>query len=143
MPSVVGLQKSGKIAIGKTAKRNQAKDPNNTIVEIKRKMGENVTVPLGQSRYAPQEISAMLLQKIKELAESELGEEVTGVVITCPAYFQDPQRAATKEAGQIAGFECFEGDQRADGGRLRLRRHTRYIDGRKAVYRLRPWRRYV
>jgi molecular chaperone DnaK len=108
MPSVVGLQRNGKIAVGKTAKRNQARAPQNTIIEIKREMGKKTTVPLGDRQFTPQEISAMLLKKIKECAEAELGEEVTGVVITCPAYFKDPQRAATKEAGQIAGLNVLK-----------------------------------
>jgi molecular chaperone DnaK len=105
LPSVVGLQKNGKIAVGKTAKRNQAKFPHNTIVEVKRKMGTNEKVSLGEKSFTPQEISAMILRRIKELAEAELGESVTGAVISCPAYFKDPQRQATKEAGQIAGLE--------------------------------------
>jgi len=108
MPSVVGIQKNGKIAAGKIAKHNQAKYPQDTIVEIKRRMGEKVTVPLGGKQSTPQEISAMLLTKIKELAEAELGEEIEGVVISCPAYFKDPQRAATKEAGQLAGLNVMQ-----------------------------------
>jgi molecular chaperone DnaK len=115
LPSVVGLQRSGKIAVGKVAKRNQAKSPQNTIVEVKRKMGamdevrkEPVKVALGEKWFLPQEISAMILKRIKECAEEELGEPVTGVVITCPAYFKDPQRAATKEAGQIAGLNVLK-----------------------------------
>ena len=108
MPSVVGLQKNGKIAVGKTAKRNQARAPQNTIVEVKRKMGEKVKVALGEQQFTPQEISAMLLKKIKECAEAELGEPVEGAVITCPAYFKDPHRAATKEAGQIAGLKVLK-----------------------------------
>lgn len=108
LPSVVSLPKNGKIAVGWPAKRNQAKAPQNTIVEVKRKMGEKGTVALGEQQFTPQEISAMLLKTIKECAETELGEEITGVVITCPAYFKDPQKAATKEAGQIAGLKVLK-----------------------------------
>jgi len=118
LPSVVGLQKNGKIAVGKVAKRNQARAPQNTIVEVKRKMGameklsdgseRPVTVALGEQRFLPQQISAMILKKIKESAEAELGEEVTGVVITCPVSFTESQRAATKEAGQIAGLNVLK-----------------------------------
>src|SRR5205085_341173 len=105
LPSVVGLQKSGKIAVGKTAKRNQAKYPQDTIVEIKRKMGENVAVRLGDKTFKPQEISAMILRKIIEETESELGEEVTGAVISCPVYFKEPARQAIQEAGELAGLK--------------------------------------
>lgn len=104
LPSVVGVQKNGKIVVGRIAKRNQEKNPQDTIVEVKRKMGEKVKVRLGQQEFSPQEISAMILKKIKELVEAELGEPVTGAVITCPAYFKDPARHATKEAGEIAGL---------------------------------------
>ena len=104
MPSVVGLQANGRIAIGPTAKRNQARFPQDTIVEVKRDMGEKKQVPLGDRTYTPQEISAMILHHVKELAEAELGEPVTGAVISCPAYFQNPARQATHEAGQIAGL---------------------------------------
>ncbi len=104
MPSVVSVQKSGKIAIGRVAKRNQAKNPQDTVVEVKRLMGEARQVRLGQKEFSPQELSAMILKKLGELAEAELGEEVEGAVITCPAYFKDPQRAATREAGEISGL---------------------------------------
>jgi molecular chaperone DnaK len=105
LPSVVGLQKNGKIAVGKVAKRNQPKSPQDTVVEVKRLMGSGQTVRLGDKTFTPQELSAMILRRIKELAEAELGEPVTGAVITCPAYFTDPQRGATKEAGEIAGLK--------------------------------------
>jgi molecular chaperone DnaK len=108
MPSVVGLQKNGNVAVGKVAKANQARDPRNTIVEVKRLMGEDVTLALGKEQRSPQEISAMFLRSIKELAEAELGEPVTGAVIACPAHFKDPQRAATEEAGRIAGLKVLK-----------------------------------
>jgi molecular chaperone DnaK len=108
LPSVVGVQKSGKIAIGWTAKRNQARFPTNTIVEVKRKMGGVDTVKLGDKQYSAQEVSAMILSQIKKLAEAELGEPVTGAVISCPAYFMDPARAATKEAAELAGLKVLK-----------------------------------
>src|SRR5258708_11637523 len=97
LPSVVSLLKSGKIAIGWTAKRNQATAPHNTIIEVKRKMGKDAEVPLGEKTFSPQALSAMILTRIKELAAEQLGETITGVVISCPAYFKDPARAATKQ----------------------------------------------
>jgi molecular chaperone DnaK len=105
LPSVVGLQKNGKIAIGWTAKRNQAKYPTNTIVEVKRKMGTTDPIHLGERTFTAPDISAMILDQIKKLAESDLGEPVTGAVISCPAYFKDPARAATKQAAEIAGLK--------------------------------------
>jgi molecular chaperone DnaK len=105
MPSVVGLQKNGKIAIGLTAKRNQARFPTNTIIEVKRKMGGTEDIHLGDRTFKAPEISAMILDQIKKLAESDLGEPVTGAVISCPAYFMDPARAATKQAAEIAGLK--------------------------------------
>ena len=104
-PSVVSRQRGGKIAIGWTAKRNQIAAPHNTVVEVKRLMGDpDAKIKLGDKEFTPQDISSMILRRIKELAEEELGEEITGVVISCPAYFKDPARAATKEAGQLAGL---------------------------------------
>jgi molecular chaperone DnaK len=105
LPSVVGLQKNGKIAIGWTAKRNQARFPTNTIVEVKRKMGGTEDIRLGDRTFKAPDISAMILDQIKKLAESDLGEPVTGAVISCPAYFMDPARAATKQAAEIAGLK--------------------------------------
>lgn len=105
LPSVVGVDSRGRVVIGYRAKRNQADNPQDTVVEIKRKMGQKgVSVSLGGKDYSPQEISAMILARIKELAEDELGEDVTGVVISCPAYFMDEPRHATKEAGELAGL---------------------------------------
>ncbi|MGD2088740.1 MAG: Hsp70 family protein [Candidatus Aminicenantes bacterium] len=103
MPSVVSVVRSGQVVVGWTAKRNQSKCPQDTVVEVKRKMGDKVKIPLGQKELSPQEISAMILKKIKEEAEKIVGE-ITGAVITCPAYFKEPKRKATEEAGQIAGI---------------------------------------
>ena len=89
----------------KLAKRQAVSNPENTISSIKRHMGENYTVDIQGKKYTPQEISAMILQKLKEDAESYLGEKVTQAVITVPAYFNDGQRQATKDAGKIAGLD--------------------------------------
>ena len=110
MPSVVRLQKSGKIFVGKSAKAGRADDPQNTLIEVKRKLGQgddqgrDLTFQLGDKAFKPQEISAMLLRQIKDSAEAELGEPITGVVLSCPACFDDLQRFTLKEAGQIAGL---------------------------------------
>lgn len=104
-PSVVGFSKTGERLVGQLAKRQAVSNPENTISSIKRHMGENYTVDIQGKKYTPQEISAMILQKLKEDAESYLGEKVTQAVITVPAYFNDAQRQATKDAGKIAGLD--------------------------------------
>ncbi|WP_304507504.1 molecular chaperone DnaK [Anaerotignum sp.] len=104
-PSVVGFAKNGERLVGETAKRQAITNPDNTISSIKRRMGENYKVNIEDKSYSPQEISAMILQKLKADAESYLGETVTEAVITVPAYFNDAQRQATKDAGRIAGLE--------------------------------------
>ncbi len=104
-PSVVGFAKNGERLIGETAKRQAITNPDNTISSIKRYMGENYKVNIEDKSYSPQEISAMILQKLKADAESYLGETVTEAVITVPAYFNDAQRQATKDAGRIAGLD--------------------------------------
>lgn len=104
-PSVVGFAKNGERLIGETAKRQAITNPENTISSIKREMGDNYKVNIGDKSYSPQEISAMILQKLKADAESYLGESVTEAVITVPAYFNDAQRQATKDAGKIAGLD--------------------------------------
>ncbi len=104
-PSVVGFAKNGERLIGETAKRQAITNPDNTISSIKRYMGENYKVNIEDKTYSPQEISAMILQKLKADAESYLGETVTEAVITVPAYFNDAQRQATKDAGRIAGLD--------------------------------------
>ncbi|MEW6610295.1 MAG: molecular chaperone DnaK [Patescibacteria group bacterium] len=126
-PSVVAVSKNGERFVGMTAKRQAVTNPKNTIYSVKRligrrfddpevqrsfktlpykivKSGEGVKVVMAEKEYSPQEISAMILQKIKADVEARLGEKVTEAVITCPAYFDDSQRKATKEAGEIAGF---------------------------------------
>ena len=104
-PSVVGFSKTAERLVGELAKRQAISNPENTVASIKRHMGESYTVKIEGKDYTPQEISAMILQKLKEDAESYLGEKVTQAVITVPAYFSDSQRQATKDAGKIAGLD--------------------------------------
>jgi molecular chaperone DnaK len=104
-PSVVAFAKNGERLVGQVAKRQAITNPDHTIISIKREMGTNFTVAIEGKKYTPQEISAMILQKLKSDAESYLGETVTQAVITVPAYFSDSQRQATKDAGKIAGLE--------------------------------------
>ena len=104
-PSVVAFTKSGERAVGEPAKRQAITNPDKTIISIKREMGTDHKVAIDDKKYSPQEISAMILQKLKADAESYLGETVTEAVITVPAYFNDSQRQATKDAGKIAGLE--------------------------------------
>ncbi|MDK2820904.1 MAG: molecular chaperone DnaK [Clostridia bacterium] len=104
-PSVVAFKKDGERIVGQAAKRQAITNPDRTIISIKRHMGTKHTVKIDDKEYTPQEISAMILQKLKADAESYLGEKVTQAVITVPAYFTDSQRQATKDAGRIAGLE--------------------------------------
>ncbi|MDD6395939.1 MAG: molecular chaperone DnaK [Firmicutes bacterium] len=104
-PSVVGFSKTGERMVGTVAKRQAITNPDRTISSIKREMGTNHTVSIDDKKYTPQEISAMILQKLKADAEAYLGEKVTSAVITVPAYFTDAQRQATKDAGKIAGLD--------------------------------------
>ena len=103
-PSVVGVSKTGDRLVGQVAKRQAVTNFDNTVISIKRHMGSDYKAQMGGKDYTPQEISAMILQKLKADAESYLGEKVTEAVITVPAYFTDAQRQATKDAGQIAGL---------------------------------------
>ncbi len=104
-PSVVGFSKSGERLVGQVAKRQAVQNPDRTIASIKRQMGTDYKVKIDDNSYTPQEISAMILSKLKADAESYLGDKVTEAVITVPAYFTDSQRQATKDAGKIAGLE--------------------------------------
>ncbi len=104
-PSVVGFKKDGERLVGNIAKRQAVTNPEGTVSSIKRHMGSDYKVTINGKSYTPQEISAMILQKLKTDAESYLGETVTEAVITVPAYFSDSQRQATKDAGKIAGLE--------------------------------------
>ncbi|MDY6286881.1 MAG: molecular chaperone DnaK [Lachnospiraceae bacterium] len=104
-PSVVAFTKTGERLVGSPAKRQAVTNADRTISSIKRKMGSDYKVNIDGKNYSPQEISAMILQKLKGDAEGYLGEKVTEAVITCPAYFNDAQRQATKDAGKIAGLD--------------------------------------
>ena len=103
-PSVVGFSKTGERMVGSLAKRQAVTNHDRTVTSIKRQMGTNYRLNIDGHKYTPQEISAMILQKLKRDAESYLGEPVTDAVITVPAYFTDAQRQATKDAGRIAGL---------------------------------------
>ncbi len=104
-PSVVAFSKNGERLVGQIAKRQAVTNPDHTIISIKRKMGTNEKVNIDGDSFSPQEISAMILQKLKTDAENYLGQKVTQAVITVPAYFSDSQRQATKDAGKIAGLD--------------------------------------
>ena len=103
-PSVVAFSKTGERMVGQVAKRQAVTNPDRTVISIKRHMGSDYKVTIDGKNYTPQEISAMILQKLKGDAEAYLGETVTEAVITVPAYFTDSQRQATKDAGKIAGL---------------------------------------
>ena len=104
-PSVVAFSKDGERMVGQVAKRQAVTNPDRTVSSIKREMGSDYKVSVDGRKYTPQEISAMILQKLKSDAEAYLGDTVTEAVITVPAYFTDSQRQATKDAGKIAGLD--------------------------------------
>ncbi|MEU8259563.1 molecular chaperone DnaK [Micromonospora sp. NPDC048999] len=103
-PSIVAFARNGEVLVGEVAKRQAVTNPDRTIRSVKREVGSNWTVDIDGKKYTPQEISARTLMKLKRDAEAYLGEQITDAVITVPAYFNDSQRQATKEAGEIAGF---------------------------------------
>ncbi len=105
LPSVVGLDVEGRLLVGKPARNQAALAPERTVRSIKRSMGQEMTVNLGEKTYSPQEISAIILRTLKQRAEREIGEAVTRAVITVPAYFSEQQRQATRQAGELAGLE--------------------------------------
>ena len=105
VPSVVAFTKDGQVLVGEPAKRQAISNPENTITAAKRKMGTNHIYKIGKKTYTPQQISAFILQKIKQDAEEFIGEKIEKAVITVPAYFDDNQRQATKDAGKIAGLD--------------------------------------
>ncbi len=105
LPSMVGLTEDGRLLVGKPARNQWVLAPDRTVKSIKRKMGEDVTVTLGDQKFRPQEISAMILRRLKEAAEADLKQPIAKAVITVPAYFNDSQRQATREAGELAGLE--------------------------------------
>lgn len=105
LPSVVGISDDGELLVGEPAKNQYVLRPERTVRSIKRRMGEFTRIPMGDKDYSPQEISAMILRRLKKIAEDYLGQAVNKAVITVPAYFSDAQRQATREAGEIAGLE--------------------------------------
>src|ERR1700736_5351145 len=104
-PSVVAFTKTGERLVGQLAKRQAVVNPDRTIASIKRKMGTDYRVKIDGKEYTPQEISAMILQKLVNDASAYLGDRITKAVVTVPAYFNDAQRQATKDAGKIAGLD--------------------------------------
>ena len=139
-PTVVAFAKNGEVLVGEVAKRQAVTNVDRTIRSVKRHMGTSWTKTVDGKDYTPQQISAFVLQKLKRDAEAYLGDEVTSAVITVPAYFNDAERQATKEAGQVAGPRGAAHHQRADGRRARLRPGQ----GRRPDDpRLRPGRRDV
>src|SRR3989344_7246297 len=104
-PSVIAFTKDGQVLVGEPAKRQAVSNPDRTFTAFKRKMGTDYKYKVGGKEYTPQQLSAFVLQKIKKDAEEFLGEKVEKAVITVPAYFDDNQRQATKDAGSIAGLE--------------------------------------
>ncbi|HDN79269.1 MAG TPA: heat-shock protein Hsp70, partial [Chloroflexi bacterium] len=105
IPSVVGLNEKGELLVGTPALNQFIFAPERTVRSIKRKMGTDEKVSLGDRLYTPQEISAFILRELKQIAEANLGEKVEKAVITVPAYFNDAQRQATRDAGEIAGLD--------------------------------------
>lgn len=105
MPSCVGIDKSGALLVGRPAVNQMLSDPGSTILSIKRRMGEDVKIPLGEKKFSPEEISSFILLELKKSAEKYLNKEVKKAVITVPAFFDDRQRKATKDAGALAGLD--------------------------------------
>jgi molecular chaperone DnaK (HSP70) len=105
LPSVVGLADDGALLVGQSARNQYVLYPERTVRSVKRRMGEDVRLSMGEQAYTPQELSALILRRLKQAAETELGQPVSKAVITVPAYFSDAQRQATRDAGQLAGLE--------------------------------------
>ncbi|MBK1704550.1 Hsp70 family protein [Halochromatium glycolicum] len=105
LPSIVGLADDGNLLVGQAARNQYALYPERTIRSVKRRMGEDVQLPMGEQSYSPQEVSALILKRLKRAAEEHLGASVGKAVITVPAYFSDAQRQATRDAGELAGLE--------------------------------------
>ncbi|MDI7250491.1 MAG: Hsp70 family protein, partial [Bacillota bacterium] len=105
LPSVVGLSPEGDLLVGHPARNQYVLYPERTIKSVKRVMGQDISLPLGDKRYTPPQISAFILERLKAIGASALGQDVRRAVITVPAYFTDGQRQATREAGELAGLE--------------------------------------
>jgi len=105
LPSMVGVADDGALLVGQTARNQYVLYPERTVRSVKRRMGEDVRLPMGEQQYTPQEISALILRRLKRAAEDHLGQPVAKAVITVPAYFSDAQRQATRDAGELAGLE--------------------------------------
>src|SRR5947209_16884441 len=105
LPSVVGLGPDGKLLVGRAARNQYVLAPERTVKSIKRRMGQDVKVKLGNQEYRPQEISALILRTLRDRAAQQIGGNAAKAVITVPAYFNDAQRQATREAGELAGLE--------------------------------------
>src|SRR2546430_5689449 len=125
LPSFVALSEDGKLLVGKAARNQWVVSPERTIKSIKRKMGQDIKVKLGDQEYRPQEISAMILRALKERAARQLGVPVRKAVITVPAYFNDAQRQATREAGELAGLGVVRILHEPTGASLTDRKSTR------------------
>ena len=108
LPSIVGITAEGQLLVGQNARRQYAAAPQRTVRSIKRQMGVDTRIPMGDKSYRPQDISALILRSLRQRAEAALGDEVNQAVITVPAYFTDAQRQATKEAGELAGLEVLQ-----------------------------------
>ena len=139
-PSVVAFSKTGEVLVGEVAKRQAITNPDRTIRSVKRQMGTNWSIDIDGKAYTPQEISARMLQKLKRDAEAYLGDTVTQAVVTVPAYFDDAQRQATKEAGEVAGLEVLRIINEPTAAALGLRARQ---GARPHHPRLRPRRRHV
>jgi molecular chaperone DnaK len=105
LPSVVGFSSDGQLLVGDAARNQALVAPERTVKSIKRKMGTDETIPIADREYSPQEISAMILRTLKDRAEQQLGHSISKAVITVPAYFNENQREATREAGELAGLD--------------------------------------
>ena len=105
LPSAVGIDQDGQVIVGTPALNQAILFPDHTILSVKRRMGNNETLTLGEQQLTPQEVSAIILRTLKERAQTHLGQEITKAVITVPAFFTDNQRQATRQAGEIAGLE--------------------------------------